>query len=82
MALISIKEHSHLALPFRKIPATVKDLFVKIFREFGLTEVTARQLVASPLLPILLDSKTSLSTHHVALTNMDAVNHLIQREQM
>ena len=82
MALISIGEHSHPPPPPRKIPAAVKDSFAKVFREFGLTEVTARRLLASPLLLILLDGKTNLSTHHIALANMDAVNHLIRRERM
>jgi hypothetical protein len=29
-----------------------------------------------------LDGKTNLSTHHIALTNMDAINHLIQKEHL
>ena len=34
------------------------------------------------MLPILLDGKTTLSSHHIALTNMDAVNHLIRKERL
>lgn len=82
MVLICIGEHTHPPPPARKIPAKVKDAFVKVFRQFGLFEVTARRLLASPLLPILLDGKSSLSTHHIALTNMDAVNHLIRKERL
>jgi hypothetical protein len=82
MVLICIGEHTHPAPPARKIPAKVKDTFIKVFRQFGLFEVTARRLLASPLLPILLDGKTNLSTQHIALTNMDAVNHLIRKERL
>ena len=82
MVLICIGEHPHPAPPARKIPAKVKDTFIKVFRQFGLFKVTAKRLLASPLLPILLDGKTNLSTHHIALTNMDAVNHLIRKERL
>jgi hypothetical protein len=82
MVLICIGEHPHPPPPARKIPAKVKDAFVKVFRQFGLYEVTARRLLASPVLPILLDGKTDLSAHHIALTNMDAVNHLIRKERL
>ena len=82
MALISYGQHSHPPPPPRKIPATVKEAFTKVFQNFGLAEVTARRLLASPMLPILLDGKTSLSSHHISLANMDAVNHLIRKERM
>ena len=35
----------------------------------------------SPILPIMLNGKTSLSQEHVALTNQDVVNHLVRRER-
>lgn len=82
MALISFGSHPHPPPPPRKISATTKDAFTKVFRQFGLHEVTARRLLASPLLPILLDGKSDLSAYHVALTNMDAVNHLIRKERL
>jgi hypothetical protein len=82
MALISFGEHSHPPPPPRKIPATVKETFSKTFHEFGLNEVTTRRLLASPMLPVLIDGKPSLSSHHIALANMDAVNHLIRKERM
>lgn len=82
MALVCIGKHTHPPPPARKIPAKVKVRFIKVFHQFGLTDVTARKLLASPLLPILLDGKTTLSIHHLALTNMDAVNHLIRKERL
>jgi len=82
MALISYGEHSHPPPPPRKIPATVKNTYGKVFREFGLSEVTARRLIASPMLPILLDGKSNLTTQHISLTNMDAINHLIRKERL
>ena len=82
MAIISFGQHSHPPPPPRKIPANVKTEFVKVFREFGSSDITARKLLASPLLPAMLDGKTTLSTHHIALANMDAVNHLIRKERL
>jgi hypothetical protein len=82
MALICYGEHPHPVPPARKIPAEVKDDVAEVLHKFGLKEATARRLPASPMLPLLLDGKTTLSAHHVALTNMDAVNHLIRREKL
>jgi hypothetical protein len=82
MALVSYGQHSHPPPPPRKIPANVKAEFIKVFREFGSSDVTARKLLASPLLPAILDGKTTLSSHHIALANMDAVNHLIRKERL
>jgi hypothetical protein len=42
MVVISYGEHTHPPPPPRKIPATVKEAYAKVFREFGLSEVTAR----------------------------------------
>jgi len=81
MALISFGEHTHPPPPPRKIPDKVKKQLTKIFTEFNLTDVTARRLLASPLLPIMLNGKTTLSSQHIALTNLDAINHLIRKER-
>jgi len=82
MVIISYGQHSHPAPSASKIPISVKEQFATVFRQFGLTEVTARKLLASPMLPILLDGKTTLNSQHIALTNMDAVNHLIRKERL
>lgn len=81
IAIISYGEHTHPPPPPRKIPSNVKDKLIQIIREFGATEITARKLVASPLLPILLNGKTSLSAEHISLTNLSVVNHIIRGER-
>ena len=81
MALLSFGEHTHPPPPPRKIPEKIKKELTKVFVEFSLADVTVRRLLSSPLLPILLNGKTTLSSHHVALTNMDAINHLIRKER-
>jgi hypothetical protein len=82
MCIICFGEHPHPAPAATKIPAAKKDQLSSIFRQFGLTEVTARRLLASPMLPVLLDGKTTLSSQHIALNNMDAINHLIRKERL
>jgi hypothetical protein len=34
------------------------------------------------MLPIFLDGKSNLTTQHISLTNMDAINHLIRKERL
>ena len=82
MAIISYGEHSHPPPPPRKIPALVRDQLIRAIREFGAAEATARRLVASPILPIMMNGATSLSQEHIAMTNQDAVNHLIRKERL
>lgn len=82
MCIICFGEHSHPAPPATKIPAAKKDQLSAIFRQFGLTEVTARRLLASPMLSVILDGQTTLSSQHIAMSNMDAINHLIRKERL
>ena len=82
MAVISYGEHSHPPPPPRKIPSQVKDELLKLVKAFGAAEVTARQLIASLILHIMLNGKTSLTEEHIALTNQDAINHLIRKERL
>ena len=82
MAIICYGEHRHPLPPPRKIPTVVKETYTKVFHEFGLSEVTARRLIASPMLPILLDGKSNLTTQHISLINMDTINHLIPKERL
>src|SRR5271170_7549857 len=55
MAVISYGEHSHPPPPPRKIPRQVKDELIKVIQAFGAAEATARRLIASPILPIMLN---------------------------
>jgi len=82
MAILSYGEHTHPPPPPRKIPANVKDELIRVVKAFGAAEATARRLIASPILPIMLNGKTTLSQEHIALTNQDAVNHLIRKERL
>jgi len=82
MALVSIGEHTHPAPPPRKIPEEVKQAYSRIFREFGLSEVTARRLITSPILPMLLNGDTTLNLDHIGLTNLDSLGHLIRKERL
>jgi len=82
LAIICYGEHTHPPPPPRKIPAAVKDKFVTAVRAFGVGEATARRLLASPILPIMLNSKTGFEQEHVALANQDVINYLIRKERI
>jgi len=81
MAIICFGEHNHPPPPQRRIPPTVKDEIVNIIKFFGTGEATARRIVASPILPIMLNGKTTLSQEHISLTNQGVVNYLIRKER-
>jgi len=82
IAVISYGEHCHPPPPPRKILPGVKDQLIRIVREFGAAEATARRLVASPLLSIMLNGKMDLTAEHIALANHDAINHIIRKERL
>jgi hypothetical protein len=82
MAIICYGEHTHPPPPPRKIPAATKEKFIKAVRAFGVGEATARRLLASPMLPIMLNGKTSFEQEHVALANQDVINYLIRKERI
>jgi hypothetical protein len=82
MAIICYGEHTHPPPPPRKIPAAVKEKFLKAISAFGVGEATARRLLASPILPIMLNGKTSFEQEHVALANQDVINYLIHKERI
>src|SRR5579859_6802733 len=81
MAILSYGEdsHPHVTPAPRKIPALVQDELFKTIREYGLPDATARRVIASPILPIMMNGATTLSKEHIAMTNQDAVNHLIRK---
>ena len=82
MAILCFGEHTHPPPPPRKIKPSVKAELIKVIKTFGAAEATARRLVASPILSIMLNGATSLSQEHIALTNQDAVNHIIRKERL
>src|SRR5947207_740099 len=71
--------HHHL---LEKSNPLSKQNSLKLSRLFGAAEATARRLIASPILSIMLNGATSLSQEHIALTNQDAVNHIIRKERL
>jgi len=82
MSIVSYGEHTHPPPPPRKIPAEVKSKVMEVIRQYGVADCTARPLLASPILPIMMNGSTSLGQEHIALTNQDAVNHLIRKERL
>jgi hypothetical protein len=83
MSIVSYGEHNHPPPPPRKIPANVKEQLIKAIKQYGaVADCTARRLLASPTLPIIMNGSLTLSQEHIALTNQDAVNHLIRKERL
>ena len=82
IAILCYGEHTHPPPPPRKIPQNVKDNLIRVVQAFGAAEATARKIIASPLLPIVFNGKTTLAEEHIALTNHSAVNHIIRRERL
>jgi hypothetical protein len=81
IAIVCIGEHTHPPPPPRKVPeATKMKLFDLIRSAFPNTsEVTARKLIASPILPIMLNGKTNLSDEHITLAHKGRLNHFIRK---
>jgi hypothetical protein len=82
MAIVCYGKHTHPPPPPRKIPGDVKERFLKAVHAFGVGEATARRLMASPVLPIMLNGKTTFEKEHVALANQDVINYLIRKERI
>ena len=82
MAIISVGEHYHPPPPSIKIANNVQSEFTRLFQKFSLTDLTARKLLSSPLLPIILDGFIELSDKHLNCINHDSINHLIHREKL
>lgn len=81
MAIICYGEHQHPPPP-RKIPLQVKEKFIKAVQVFGVHSNTVRRLIASPILPIMLNGKTIFEKEHVTLANQDVINYLIRKEKI
>ena len=82
MVVISVGEHHHPPPPPRKIDENIRSEFAILCQKAGLSDLTARKLLSSPLLPILLDGATELGERHLACLNHDALNHLIRQEPL
>lgn len=72
--------HKHPPPPAHRIPSNIKEDVIEVVRRFGTGEATARRLLSSPLLQMMLNGRGSLSSYHVTLQNMDAIASLIKKE--
>jgi hypothetical protein len=77
MAIIYFSKYSHAPPPPIKISGLVKDNYRAMFNNLRVTEITAHKLLTPSSLSILLNGEITLSTNHLSLNNLDAVNHLI-----
>jgi hypothetical protein len=82
MVIICYGVHPHPPPPPIKQADIVRSEFIALFRKLGLSDLTARKLLSSPLLPVLLDGSTQLTEKHLACINHDSINHLIRRERL
>lgn len=82
LVIVSYGTHMHPPPPARRVPPQVKERVLKAIQAFGVGEATARKLISSPILPIMLNGRTTLSQEHVSLTNQDVVNYLIRKERL
>ena len=81
MVVISYGIHSHPPPPSHRIPHAIMEPLHNAIRAYGVAEATTRKLISSPILPLMLNGKTSLAQVHVALANQDVVNRLIRKER-
>ena len=80
MAIVCYGQHDHPPPPAIRISSTIKNELVHIVRAFSdSAECTARRLITSPLLPIMLNGQTELTETHIALFNQDALNHILRK---
>ena len=82
MAIICFGEHSHPPPPPIKIPSDIKEQLLRVIKTFGNDEATARRLIISSILPMILNDEKSLTREHIALANHDIINTLIRKERV
>ena len=80
IVIVSEGEHNHPPPPMRRIAPDLKDKVITAVKEFGLAEATARKLVASSFMPIILNGEEDLTYRHLAMLNQSVVNHIIRTE--
>jgi hypothetical protein len=82
VAIICYGEHSHPPPPPKRISDTIKTQLLEAIAVFGVEDATARRLIASRMLPQILDGATTLAQHHPSLINTASVNRLIRQERI
>jgi len=80
MAIVCYGQHDHPPPPAICIDSTIKNELVRVVHAFGgSVECTAWHLIASPMLPIMLNGQTELTESHIVLFNQDALNHILRK---
>ena len=65
MAIVCYGQHDHPPPPAIRISSTIKNELVRVVQAFGSSaECTARRLIASPMLLIMLNGQTELTETH------------------
>jgi len=64
-----------------RIAPDLEDRIITAVREFGFAVATARKLVASSFMPIILNGEEDLTYRHLALLNQSVINHIIGTER-
>jgi len=65
----------------RSISSGIRDQLVKVVTNYGAVEATARRLISSSFMPIMLNGQNELTHQHLVLLNQSAVNHIIRIER-
>lgn len=81
LVILSKGEHNHPPPPLQRIAPDIKANILKAVHEFGLAEATARKLIASSHLSIMLNGEEKLRHEHLSLLNQSSVNHIIRTER-
>jgi hypothetical protein len=82
MVVICVGKHTHPPPPPRKILCDDRKTILNQCHQYGIEGATARRILASPMIPLLLHGEVNSSSPHPALTNLDAINHLIRKERL
>ena len=80
--IISRGEHNHPPPPMRRINPELRERMIEIVRSQGLAETTARKLIASPSMPLLLKGENELSIAYFSILNQAVVNHILKAEKL
>lgn len=82
MAIISVGLHNHPPPPPSKLPMQVRNTLLNAIKSYGVSTATATRIMASNMLPWLLDNVPTLVVKHATLLNNDRINQIIRRERM
>ena len=81
LAILSYGEHNHPPPPMRRIAPVLRGKIISAITKFGLAEATARKLIASSYMPLILNGQEELNAQHLALLNQSAIDHIIRVER-